>query len=131
MTALADLPVVGQPYPGVSPWLLLSSYVTNQWQAGSGGSSFHLIGRVDHNEAHLKMRTRFGVDRVITGELPEEFCPARQQVLPISATGYPDMQVIIEPTGQMMLFSGSGAHGPASDGSLSNAVLHCSYLRKP
>lgn len=118
-----------QPYPGVRPWVLLSEYVTNGWQAGNELSSFNLMGKIDYNEVHLKLRTRRGTNRSITEQLPAAFCPVAQQVLPISATGYPDMQVIIETTGRIQLFSGSGAHNDAADGSLLNAVMHCSYLR--
>lgn len=124
---MSEEPITWQPYPTLNPWVLLSSYVTNNWQARGELSSFTFMGRIVENEVHLKLRTRRGTAVVITESLPPEFCPRAVQVLPISATGYPEMQVTISPAGEIRLFGDRNSE--AADGNLLNAVLHCSYVR--
>lgn len=63
-----------QPYPSVSPWLDLTSYVVNGWSANN---AWPFLAKIEGNTVQLFLSTRMGTDHVVAEGLPAEVLPPR------------------------------------------------------
>lgn len=129
MSSIYDFPKVASPYPEISPWYDLSSLVVNGW--ASDPRSFPFMAKIEANEISIYLRTRYGTDRFIVNELPQELVPSGDRVFNAFAASDTDaFACLIRQDGRLQIMAASGNYSTVTDGSLLNFVAEVTYLRR-